>query len=170
MSGFLELKPKSGENSISSCSTCAKANVPSTLPSGKLGKPAVLHVPQWPWSHTAVDLIRSSTLPKAHSHSCCHWTFLTIPALLSPFNTTELLFNHVFWYFGLPECIASDCGVQFISQVWRSLMEKLGITVSLTSRYHPQSNSQAEQINQVIGRFLRTLCADNQENWSWYPP
>lgn len=33
-------------------------------------------------------------------------------------------------------------------------MEKLGITVSLTSDYHPQANGQEESANQEIGRFL----------------
>ena len=35
-------------------------------------------------------------------------------------------------------------------------MEKLGVTVSLTSGYRPQSNGQVERINQELGRFLRS--------------
>jgi hypothetical protein len=35
-------------------------------------------------------------------------------------------------------------------------MEKLGVMVSLTSRYWPQSNGQVERMNQELGRFLRS--------------
>ena len=41
-------------------------------------------------------------------------------------------------------------------------MEKLRVTVSLTSRYWPQSNRQVERMNQELGRFLRCHCQDQQ--------
>jgi hypothetical protein len=40
-------------------------------------------------------------------------------------------------------------------------MEKLGITVSLSSGYHTQSNGQMERMNQELGRFLRSHCQDS---------
>ncbi|KAK3534296.1 hypothetical protein QTP86_012641 [Hemibagrus guttatus] len=70
-------------------------------------------------------------------------------------QTAEALFLHVFRNFGLPEDIVSDRGPQFTSRVWESLCARLGIGVSLSSGYHPQSNGQAERLNQEIGRFLR---------------
>lgn len=45
----------------------------------------------------------------------------------------------------------SDRGPQFTSRLWKAFMEKLGVTVSLTSGFHPQSNGQFERINQEIG-------------------
>lgn len=47
-------------------------------------------------------------------------------------------------------------------------MEKLGVTVSLTFGYHPESNGQAERMNQEIGRFLRSFSSDNQSDWAKY--
>lgn len=44
-------------------------------------------------------------------------------------------------------------------------MEKLGVSVSVTSGYHPEFNGQVEQVNQEIGRFLRTFSVDNQDDW-----
>lgn len=38
------------------------------------------------------------------------------------------------------EDVVSD--LQFLSWVWGSFMENLGVTLSLTSGYHPQSNGQ----------------------------
>ncbi|KAK3530867.1 hypothetical protein QTP70_003638 [Hemibagrus guttatus] len=85
-------------------------------------------------------------------------------------QSAEAMFNHVFRNFGLPEDIVSDRGPQFTSRVWGSLCARLGIGVSLSSGYHPQSNGQAERLNQEIGRFLRTYCSREQQRWRYQPP
>lgn len=41
-----------------------------------------------------------------------------------------------------------------------------GVTVSLSSGYHPQSNGQSERKIQEISLFLRTYCHTNQHSWS----
>ncbi|KAK3571812.1 hypothetical protein QTP86_020589 [Hemibagrus guttatus] len=63
------------------------------------------------------------------------------------------MFQHVFRNFDLPKDIVSDRGAQFTSRVWGSLCAQLGIGVSLSSGYHPQSNGQAKRLNQEIGRL-----------------
>ncbi|KAK3544610.1 hypothetical protein QTP86_017724, partial [Hemibagrus guttatus] len=90
--------------------------------------------------------------------------------LPSAMQTAEALFVHVFWNFGLPEDIVSDRGPQFTSRVWGSLCARLGIGVSLSSSYHPQSNGQAERLNQEIGRFLRSYCSQEQHRWTEFLP
>ena len=50
----------------------------------------------------------------------------------------------------------SDPGPQFTSRVWKTFMEQLGVTVSLSSGYHPQTNGQMERLNQELGRYLRS--------------
>ncbi|KAK3510955.1 hypothetical protein QTP70_027806 [Hemibagrus guttatus] len=83
-------------------------------------------------------------------------------------DTAECLFNHVFCYYGLPEDIVSDRGSQFTSRVWRAFFKCLGVTVSLSSGYHPQTNGQTERKIQEVGRFLCTFCHDHQESWSQF--
>ncbi|KAK3548346.1 hypothetical protein QTP70_010577 [Hemibagrus guttatus] len=79
-------------------------------------------------------------------------------------DTAECLFNHVFRYYGLPEDIVSDRGSQFTSRLWRAFFKHLGVTVSLSSGYHPQTNGQTERKIQEVGRFLRTSCHSHQES------
>ncbi|KAK1800992.1 hypothetical protein P4O66_004741 [Electrophorus voltai] len=64
--------------------------------------------------------------------------------------------------FGLLEDIVSHRGPQFMSKVWKELLWKLNITVSLTSGYHPQANGQVERANQELG-FQPPL-------YLWNPP
>ncbi|KAK3568984.1 hypothetical protein QTP86_021609 [Hemibagrus guttatus] len=86
-----------------------------------------------------------------------------IPLKGSPtaMQTAEAMFQHVFRNFGLPEDIVSDRGPQFTSRVWGSLCAQLGIGVSLSSGYHPQSNGQAEcpphRVGQMVWLSTRNL-------------
>lgn len=92
------------------------------------------------------------------------------PKLSASFELAEILFQHVFHYFGPPEDVVSECGPQFTSQVWSSFLEKLGVMVSLTSGYHLQSNVQVEWVNQEVGQLLQTFCAENQTGWARFIP
>ncbi|KAI4885455.1 hypothetical protein NFI96_014403 [Prochilodus magdalenae] len=159
---------------IASCTVCAKSKTPRTLPAGKLQP---LPVPNRPWSHIAVDFV--TDLPKSQGMTVILIVidrfsrgvrFVPFPQLPSAFQTAECLFNHVFRFFGIPEDIVSDRGVQFTSRVWRAFMRKLGVSVSLTSGYHPQSNGQCERANQELAKFLRVYCHDNQSDWATYLP
>lgn len=42
-------------------------------------------------------------------------------------------------------------GPQFMARFWGEFCCLLGITISLSSGCHPQSNGQSEQLNQEIG-------------------
>ena len=78
------------------------------------------------------------------------------------------MFQQVFRYFGIPEDIVSDRGPQYTSQVWAAFFEHLGVSVSLTSGYHPQANGQCEKVNQELGKFLRVFSHDNPSDWARY--
>ncbi|KAK3569089.1 hypothetical protein QTP86_022132 [Hemibagrus guttatus] len=93
---------------------------------------------------------------------------MPLPGPPTALETAEYLFNHIFRYYGLPEDIVSDRGPQFTSRVWRAFFKRLGVTISLSSGYHPQTNGQTEQKIQEIGRFLRTFCHSHQESWSQF--
>ncbi|KAK3512202.1 hypothetical protein QTP70_000470 [Hemibagrus guttatus] len=95
---------------------------------------------------------------------------IPLDGLPTAMQTADAMFQHVFRNFGLPEDIVSDRGPQFTSRVWGALCGRLGIGVSLSSGYHPQSNGQAERLNQEIGRFLRSYCSREQHRWSEFLP
>ena len=76
------------------------------------------------------------------------------------FLNTVTLFTHVFRHYGVPEDIVSDWAPQFTSRVWRAFMERLGVLISLTLGFHPESNGQVERVNQDVGRSLRSYCQD----------
>ncbi|KAL0202748.1 hypothetical protein M9458_000766, partial [Cirrhinus mrigala] len=66
--------------------------------------------------------------------------------------------------------IVSDRGPQFISHVWKAFFKLLGVTVNLSSGYHPQTNGQTERKIQELGRYLRAYCHEDQHSWSRFLP
>lgn len=58
------------------------------------------------------------------------------------------------------------CDPQFISQVWCNFYNTLGASSSLTSGYHPQSSSQAEQCNQELETTIQRIAKSNPSAWS----
>ncbi len=74
--------------------------------------------------------------------------FIPLPKLPTAKETAELVINHVFRVFGIPQDIASDRGPQFASQFWQVFCQSLGATVSLSSGFHPESNGQG--LNKVL--------------------
>ncbi len=133
------------------CTDCAISKCPRHLPAGKL---LPLPVPNRPWSHLGVDFI--TDLPDLDGNTCIlvivdrfskYCRLLPLRGLPKDMMTAELLFNSVFRYFGIPEDIVLDRGPQFVSRVWKRFFKLLGVTVSLSSGYHPQTNWQTEKKN-----------------------
>ncbi|KAK3550863.1 hypothetical protein QTP70_006409 [Hemibagrus guttatus] len=162
------------ERYVQACPSCTQARTSHQLPEGLLEP---LPIPQRPWSHLSVDFLTDLPVSGGYtavlvvvdrfSKGC---KLIPLKGLPSAMQTAEALFVHVFRNFGLPEDIVSDRGPQFTSWVWGSLCVRLGIGISLSSSYYPQSNGQAERLNQEIGRFLRSYCSREQHRWSEFLP
>src|SRR5882672_4648916 len=66
----------------------------------------------------------------------------------------NLLIANVFSWFGLPDCIVSDCGLQFASQLFQQVCQSLGIRSALSTAFHPQTDGESECVNQELGTYL----------------
>ncbi|KAK3537161.1 hypothetical protein QTP70_002652 [Hemibagrus guttatus] len=126
---------------------------PRHLPSGKL---LPLPVPSRPWSHLGVDFV--TDLPTSRNHTCIlvvvdrfskSCRLLPLKGPPTALETAEQIFNHVF-------------------RVWRAFFTRLGVAISLSSGYHPQTNGQTERKIQEISRCLHTFCHSHQNLWSQY--
>ncbi|KAK3563230.1 hypothetical protein QTP86_018289, partial [Hemibagrus guttatus] len=97
------------------------------------------------------------------SKSC---RLVPLKALPTTMETATTLFHHIFRTYGLPKDIVTDRGPQFTSRVWKAFCTHLGINVSISSGYHPQSKGQRERLNQEISRCLRSYCCRKQQHWT----
>ncbi len=92
--------------------------------------------------------------------------FIPLPKLPSARKTATIVLDHVSRIHGLPVDVVSDRGPQFVSKFWTEFCQQLEAIASLSSRYPPQTNSQAERANQDLERVLRCVVSAEPSSWS----
>ena len=132
---------------VNACPTCNQQKPTLQAPAGLLHP---LPVPHRPWSHISLDFVTG--LPPSSGNTTMLTVvdrfskmahFVPLPKLPSAKGTAKLLLKHVVRLHGIPVDVVSDRGPQFASVFWREFCSLLGATVSLSSGYYPQSNSQS---------------------------
>lgn len=134
-------------------------------PSGQLHP---LPLPNGTWSHQALDFITS--LPESEGKTviltivniiskAVH--LVVLPKLPLALETSLILFDQVFWINTIPSDVVSDCGPQFVSRVWREFCTSIETFASLSSGFHPQTNGQAERVNQEVESSLHQMTSHN---------
>src|SRR5258708_7500330 len=71
---------------------------------------------------------------------------------------------------GRPEEVISDHGPAFRSNFSHELAALLGVKLTPSTSYHPQTDGQTERVNQEIEAYLRVFVSHQQDNWAdWLP-
>ena len=83
-------------------------------------------------------------------------------------ETCEFLFKRVFMIMGLPNCILTDNGSAWRSQLTRLLLDRLGVDSLKCLAYHSQANGTAERFLQKTQRRLQLFVNENQDDWSLF--
>ena len=160
---------------VRGCQTCqaAKVNTHPTAP------PITLHdvaSNPFPFKQVLVDLV--TDLPPTRGCNSILTIVdqgLTKAAFFLPTNKTassaeiaNLYHNAVYPNYGIPDAVISDRGPQFVSSFTRDLYSKSGIELKATTAYRPQSNGEAERVNQEIRTYLHMYCMEKPDDWSLY--
>uniref|UniRef100_A0A8C6NKF8 Gypsy retrotransposon integrase-like protein 1 n=1 Tax=Nothobranchius furzeri TaxID=105023 RepID=A0A8C6NKF8_NOTFU len=161
---------KDSREFVRACPDCAKAKASRRPPAGLL-RP--LPVPHRPWSHLSMDFVTG--LPPSNSFRVILTVvdrfskmvhLVPLKKLPTASDMADILAREVFRLHGLPQDIVSDRGPQFVSRFWKAFCARLGIQVSLSSGFHPQTDGQTERHNQEMETKLRLLCQDDATTWS----
>jgi hypothetical protein len=91
--------------------------------------------------------------------------FIPTNATITTLGATRLFLHNVWKLHGLPRSIVSDQGLQFVAEFTRELYRLLGITLSMTTAYHPQADGQTECVNQELEQYLRVFVNEGQDDW-----
>ena len=75
-------------------------------------------------------------------------------------------FLHQVWKLhGLPTCVVSDRGPQFVARFTRELYYLLGIKLVSSTAWHPQTDGQTECVNQELDQYLQLFVNKWQDDW-----
>ncbi|KAI3809549.1 hypothetical protein L1987_25526 [Smallanthus sonchifolius] len=160
---------------VGKCLTCSKVKAEHQKPSGLLQQP---EIPQWKWEQISMDFI--TKLPRTSSGYDTIWVIvdrLTKSAHFLPIKETDkteklakLYIKEIVARHGVPISIISDRDSRFVSRIWKSLQEAMGIRLDMSTAYHPQTDGQSERTIQTLEDMLRACVIDFGGNWDTHLP
>ena len=160
---------------VRGCQTCQASKV-NTHPTAPPITPHDVASNPFPFKQVSVDLV-TDLLPMRGCNSILTIVdqgltkaafFLLTNKTASSAEIANLYHNAVYPNYGIPDAVISDRGLQFVSSFTRDLYSKSGIELKAMTAYRPQSNGEAERVNQEIGTYLRMYCAEKPDDWSLY--
>ncbi|WVZ95213.1 hypothetical protein U9M48_041007, partial [Paspalum notatum var. saurae] len=157
---------------VQSCLICQKAKPDRARLPGLLQP---LPVPDTAWQVISMDFVEG--LPLSGRADCIlvvvdfFTKYAHFVPLHHPFtapSVAQKFLHHVYRLHGLPATIVTDRDKIFTSHFWRELFRLAGVTLNMTSSYHPQSDGQTERLNQTMETYLRCFvnaCPSKWINW-----
>lgn len=121
---------------VGACSICSRNKTPHQ-PSSGLFQP--LSIPEWPWSHIALDFVTG--LPPSQGHIVILTVvdrlskvdhFIPLAKLPSSKEKADALVHQAFRLHGIPMDIVSDQSPQFVSELWKVFCAAPVATFSLS--------------------------------------
>ncbi|RWS20738.1 pol polyprotein-like protein [Leptotrombidium deliense] len=85
-------------------------------------------------------------------------------------TVAKLLLENVFFKYGFPKELLSDQGVQFRSELVKSLLKQLSVRQKQTTAYHPQCNGLTERFNRTLCDILSQFVDVKHKTWDTLLP
>jgi len=155
---------------VQQCDSCQRNK---TFPAKKQGQLKPNEIPTKPWEIVSMDLL--TDLPESEGYDTVLVVVDRFSKMIRLIRTTKkitsfalarLCWDNIWKDFGLPRIILSDRGPQFASNFIKAHNEMLGITTSLSTAYHPQSDGQSERMIQEVQKTLRMYVNHFQNDWA----
>jgi len=106
--------------------------------------------------HDAVMTVVDSVSKRAY--------FIPMHTMVTAEGAARLFLHQVWKLHGLPKCIVSDRGPQFVARFTRELYQLLGIKLASSTAWHPQTDGQTERVNQELDQYLQLFVNEWQDN------
>src|SRR5258707_549216 len=143
---------------VAGCDAC---NQTKTFPTQKVGKLIPNKIPDRCWQVISVDMIRELLDSKGYNATlvvvdCLSKWIHAIPTVtsLDSARVAQLFLEHVWCHHRLLEEAISDHGPAFVSNFSHNLTTLLGVKLTPSTSYHPQTDGQTECVNQEIEAYL----------------
>lgn len=96
--------------------------------------------------------------------------FLPIRVSNSADDLARLYIREIIRLHKVPIDIVSDWDTWFTSIFWTRIQETIEVKLKFSTAFHPQTDGQVEQVNQVLEDILRACVLDFKDSWDDYLP
>jgi hypothetical protein len=150
---------------VKGCSACQRNKTEHLHPTRLL---QALSVPSLVWSDIAMDFVEG--FPKVGGKSViltvvdCFSKFTHFIPLGHPYPAmfvAKAFFDEIVHLHGFPCSIISDRDPVFTNSFWKELFRLAGVTLFLSSTFHPQTDGQSEVTNCTMTIYLHCLAGDH---------
>ena len=154
---------------VRTCTTCQQNKTLAQQPGGLLQP---LEVSSQVWADISMDFIEG--LPKVAGKSVIltvvdrFFKYAHFIALGHPYTASSVaraFFDGIVRLHGFPLSIVSDRDPVFTGHVWRDLFRMAGVTLKMSTAFHPQTDGQSEVVNKIIAMYLRCVTGDRPRAW-----
>ena len=94
--------------------------------------------------------------------------FIPVKSTYKVVNIAEIFLKEIFFLHRVSKMLIYDRDVQFTSNFWKSLFAGLETRTKFNTRYHPETDGQTKQTNQVIKDMLRVYVMEKPTKWEDY--
>jgi len=136
---------------VSTCDLCLQTKPWRHSLVGKLQLLSILDA--W-WDTLSVNFVVE--LPESSRHDAVSKRvhFIPMHMTVTAEGAARFFLHYVWKLHSLPKHIVSDHGPQFVALFTKELYRLLGIQISSSMTWYPQTNRQTERINQELDQFL----------------
>ena len=108
------------------------------------------------FGHNAVMTVVDSVSKRVH--------FIPTHTMVTAEGVARLFLHQVWKLHGLPKCVVSDRGPQFVARFTKELYCLLGIKLASSTAWYPQTNRQMECMNQELDQYLWLFVNERQDD------
>ena len=160
---------------VRQCLTCQQVKAEHQKPA-RLLQP--LEVVEWKWEHVTMDFV--THLPRTPQRHDAVWVivdqlpksahFLAVLMTFTLKRFYRLYIREIVQLHGVPVSIVSDRDPRFTTHFWKSFQNAMGIRLTMSTAFHPQTNGQSERTIQVLEDMLRACFLDHKGSWEEHLP
>ena len=132
-----------------------------------------LPIPKWKWDVVTIDFITKFPRTEKQHESIMVVVdkltksshFVHVQSIFKETNIAKVYMKEITRLHGIPKEIVLDHDPKFTSNFWKALFKEFSTKLKLSAMYHPQSDGQTEQVNQIIEDMFRMHVMDKPSKW-----
>ena len=149
------------------CLTCQQVKAEHQKPTWLLQP---LEAAEWKWEHIMMDFV--THLPRTLQGHDAVWVivvwltksthFLAMRMTFTLGRFCRLYIREIIRLHGVPVSIVSDRYSRFTAHFWKSFQKAMGMRLTMSTAFHPQTDGQSERTIQVLEDMLRACVLDHK--------